>query len=229
MMQEFQSETDILDHDVAFSPELVGKECASCSKALRYSHFRADHSYRDGRRDQCLECEAAPRMSTAEHTARLRERNNSSHWVKQQMLPGQEDYECSEARQGHRMHHSEFVRKLRKLVPCLLVIPGNVKGDLAVYRVYPQPQAHLDGMSMQYLWYVPMGWMPEFSIYLFDSRGVPTREEKRGWRTPLLRLIKSGLLTEEKCNEVFGRPPEGAASAVWFRKLHEHRNQTSAE
>ena len=226
-MHEIGTESTTMDHRLAFSPELVGKECICCGAAKLYKHFRADHSFRDGRRDRCLDCEASPRLSTAEHTSRLRELNNSSHGVKAQQLDHQEDYQVG-GREGRKLHHTEFIRLLQKCVPSIYVTEGYVIGDLAIYQTFPGPQASLDGASFKYLGYISMGLIPEFNLYEFDERNVPVKET-RGWRTPLLRYIKMGLLTEQKCDEVFGRPAECPASVVWFRQLYNRRNQTSAK
>jgi hypothetical protein len=53
---------------------------------------------------------------------------------------------------------------------------------------------------------VQIGQMPELSIMNFDDHGVPTNERRRGWRTCLLQMILKGLISEEKANEVFGKP-----------------------
>jgi hypothetical protein len=163
-------------------------------------------------------------MSTAEHTARLRELNYYSEAVKAQRWQNQEEYENTVARIGKAMHHADLLSKVRRLVPCLYLTDGRIEGDIAIYQTYPCPQPELNGRSFRYLFYCPTGLLPEFSQYEFDHRDVPIKETKRGWRTILLRLIKSNLLTEEKCDEAFGRAV-GPASSVWYRELYKHRNR----
>lgn len=197
------------------------KECITCSRIKPFGEFKRDSSYREGVRDQCLVCESAPRLSTQEHTIRQKEMNyraaNAQRW------DNQEDYENDAARVGMPMHHSELLRRIRKLIPHnLFVMDGRIVGDLAIYRVYGTPQPDLNGRTFRYLFYIPTGWMPEFSQYEFDSRDVPIKESKRGWRTPLLRLIKTGLVSEDQVRDEFGEAL-GEASVVWHRELQKYR------
>lgn len=223
-MHNLQDPANILDSEVAFSKDLIGKECCTCLRIFPYINFKKDSSYRDGHVDQCDVCRTAPRMSTAEHTARLKEQNYSSEAVKKQRFVNQEDYEDDLARQGKWMHSGELILRIKKLVPDLVVRDGNFIGDLAVFMTYPCSQPDLDGRDFKYLFYIPIGWMPEASLIEFDDRDVPVREKKRGWRTPLLRLIKAGFLTEEDCEAEFGKPTPGA-DAVWNRELWQYRNR----
>lgn len=201
------------------------KQCATCLNIKPFNQFRRDASYREGVRDQCLSCESEPRLSTEEHTARLWEKSYYDHRVKSQRWSHQEDYMDDRPRWGHPMHHSELLYKLRNLLPTeLFIIDGNIVGDLAVYQVFGQPQPELNGLTFKYLWYIPTGFMPEFSLYEFDERDVPIKERQRGWRTPLLRLIKSGLLTERQVDKEFG-PAEGMGSIVYRRQLYIYRNK----
>lgn len=216
-----------IDSKVAYSPEVVGKECIGCHKALPFIWFKPDSSYRDGRRDLCSVCESAPRLSTEEHTHRLREMNYNSEAVKRQRWEDQDEFRNDDARQGSSMLHSDLLAKLRTLVPDLYITDGRIEGDLAVFRTYGQPQPRLEGRTFEYLFYVPTGLLPEFSQYEFDTvRDIPIKEKKRGWRTVLLRLIKTGLLKESDCNRVFG-VPSGPASTIWHRELYKFRNRTT--
>lgn len=213
-----------IDRAVVESEEMLGKECCGCMRILPYIHFNRDSSYRDGRKDLCVTCESVPRLSTAEHTARLREQTNSSHGVGRQRLDHQEDYKDDSARVGRRLHHSDFLGVVKKLVPSLYVTDGNIQGELALFRTYPCGQPRLNGRDFEYLFYCPTGYLPEFSLYDFDDRDIPIRERERGWRTVLLRLIKSGLLSEEIVDHVFGKAV-GPGSNVYNRKLYEFRNR----
>lgn len=229
-MHDINDEANQVDQELVESPELLGKECLTCGGVLRYKFFRKDSSYKDGRRDQCLSCESVPRMSLDEHTHRLKEKNFSSEAVKKQRWEHQDDYKNEAARYGRQMTGIEFLTKLKTLVPELYWQNGRIEGDLAVYLTYPFPQPHLDNRDFEYLWYVPRGLMPEFSIYQFDTtRDILQCEKQRGWRTPLLRCIKAGMITEEQADNVFGKPTDGEGSVVYRRKLWEHRNQKKAD
>ncbi len=223
-----------IDRAMVEAQEVLAKECVGCLRIRPNSMFQKDSSCRDGRRDLCDECATSPRLSTEEHVCRLREMTYGSEAVKRQRWQHQEDYRNDLARVGHPMWTHDLMNKLKQLVPSLYVIDGRIVGDLAVYRTYGCPQPRLEGRDFEYLFYVPTGVvvdgafkptpLPEYSIYEFNDRDVPVRERIRGWRTVLLRLIKSGLLTEEKSNEVFGYA-DGPASTVWKRTLYLHRNR----
>lgn len=223
-MHDLNQASNSIDREVVESSDLLGKECCCCVRILGYKFFQKDSSYRDGRKDQCTECASSPRLSTSEHTARLKELNYSSHATKRQRWANQEDYENDVARIGTPLHHSDLLRKLRKLVRSLYIMDGRIIGDLAVFQTFPCPQPDLDGRDFKYLFYIPTGLMPEFSQYEFDERDVPIRESKRGWRTVLLRLIKLGLMSEERCDREFGSA-RGEASIVWYRQLYAFRNR----
>jgi hypothetical protein len=130
------------------------------------------------------------------------------------------------------MHSSEFLYRLRTLIGTnkLFFTDGNFLGDIAVYQVSGVPRPDFDGVppTFKYMWYIPIGWMPEFSVYEFDERWIPVREPIRGWRTPLLRLIKNGLLTESEVDWEFG-PALGEASTVYKRDLYKYRNRSNKQ
>jgi hypothetical protein len=228
-MHELNDPANIVSREVVESNELLGKECIGCLRILPYAFFDRDSSYRDGRKDLCVSCYSAPRLNTAEHTARLREINNNSEAVQRQRWAHQDDYRDDAARVGHVRPSGEFLGAVLRLVPSLYLTDGRIVGDVAIFRTYPCPQPHLDGRDFEYLFYCPTGLLTEYSLYEFEpTRDIPVREKLRGWRTVLLRLIKSGLLTEEECDREFGRAT-GPASSVWYRQLYQHRNKALAD
>ncbi len=228
-MHELNDPANTVSREVVESNELLGKECIGCLRVLSYAFFDRDSSYRDGRKDLCCTCSGAPRLSTAEHYARVREANNSSEAVKRQRWAHQDDYRDDRARVGRVLPSGEFLAKIQKLVPSLYITDGRIVGDLAIFRIYPRPREDLGGRDFEYLFYCPTGLLPEYSLYEFDTaRDIPIREKLRGWRTVLLRLIKAGLMTEEQCDQEFGRAV-GPASNVWYRQLFVHRNHSNAD
>lgn len=211
--------TDVLDQS---NHKVYEKECAGCMRIQPFGCFRRDSSYREGVRDLCLTCESAPRMSTEEHLASQREKNYRA--AQGQRWQNQSDYENEEARWGRVMSSSDLLGKIFKLIPHdLFITDGRIGDDLALYQVYGKPQPDLDNRTFRYLFYIPQGRLPEFSQYEFDHRDVPIKEKRRGWRTVLLRLIKTGLVTEQAVEEEFG-PALGEAATVWRRTLWKHRN-----
>jgi hypothetical protein len=227
-MHELEDAANVVSKEVVESNELLGKECIGCLRILSYAFFDRDSSYRDGRRDLCCNCQNAPRLSTSEHTARLRQMNDNSEAVRRQRWEHQDDYRDDQARVGRAMRSENFLGKLQRLVPSLHFTGGRIGNDIAIFRTYPCPQPHLNGRDFEYLFYCPGGDIPEYSIYEFDGRDIIVREKMRGWRTVLLRLIRSGLLTEAQSDREFGRA-DGPASTVWYRKLYEYRNNRKAD
>lgn len=220
----YESDFEVLDRNVVESPEMLGKECIGCTRVLAYSFYRRDNTYRDGRKDLCVSCESVPRLSTVEHTARLEEKNFNSEAVKKQRWEFQTDYMNDDARKGRPMDHTEFLKRLSWIAKDLYITDGRIEGDLSIFRIYGQPQPHLGGRNFEYLLYIPTTYiMPEASFIEFDERAIPIKERKRGWRTPLLRFIKSRIITEEQANWAFGEPTPGA-DIVWKRELYKFRN-----
>lgn len=214
-----------LDLAKAASPEVYGKQCASCQNDLDWCWFRRDSSSRDGRAGQCTDCEAQPSLSIAEHTHLQRERNHNSEAVRKQRWFDQEDLKNEASRLGRQMSHTDFLSVIRKLVPNLYVTEGRIINHLAVFQTAPGPQAAWEGRDFKYLFYMDTGKLPEFSIYDFDNvRDIIIREKIRGWRTVLLRLLKANLLDETTINRVFGRA-EGKPANRYNRELQLFRNR----
>jgi hypothetical protein len=59
---------------------------------------------------------------------------------------------------------------------------------------------------------------PEYSIMRFNEYNVPTNEKYRGWRTALLTLILTGVVTEEEAERSFG-PAIGEAACFYREQL----------
>lgn len=209
------------------------KECFSCFNIKPYGQFRTDSTFREGVRNQCFECESTPKLSTIEHTYRLKEKTYSSAAVRAQRW-GKDQLDCinEEARSGRYRHSSEIITWLKEVVPSLWFMDGNFIGDVSIFRTYGVPQPRLaniscpEGRDFEYLFYMPLGWLREYSTYLFDARDIPVREKERGYRTIFLRFIKLGLVTEQQVNERFGEPT-GEGSIHYCRQLWRWRNKTS--
>lgn len=227
-MHNVSDPINVVDPYVVESKEVVGKECSGCRRVLSYSFFDRDTTYHDGRKPLCVDCEAVPRLSTSEHTARLDEMNFNSEAVKRQRFDNQLDYMNDEARYGKQMHSSEFISRLYRIISPekLYLTDGNFIGDIAVYQISGVKRPDFDGPrnDFKYQFYMPLGLMPECSIYEFDHRAIPVREHKRGWRTVLLKLIKSKLISESDVDWEFGKP-NGLGTVVYQRELQKFRNK----
>jgi hypothetical protein len=212
------------ERNIVASDNIEHKICHVCARDLSLICFPKDTSYRDSRRNICDQCTNAPRLSTEEHTLRLRELNSQSEAVKKQKFAHQKEYENEDARRSGRwMHYSDFIYHLRKLIgqDKLYIIDGNIEGELALYKVFGCPQK--EGKTFEYLFFMPTGYLPEYSIWEFKEFNIPVRETNRGWRTILLRLIRSKLVTERETEIIFGKA-EGKASVMYRRELFKFRN-----
>jgi hypothetical protein len=56
----------------------------------------------------------------------------------------------------------------------------------------------------------------EWMIMNFDEFGVPTTQKYIGWRTALLTLIRSGVITEQEAHKAF--PVGSGPAANWYRQ-----------
>lgn len=222
------SELDQIDNSIAYSPEIRGAECLSCRRLLAHRYFRKDASLRLGHKPQCLDCESQPKMSMEEHLSGLREKNFNSEGTKRQRHPDQDNMKLVDARLGRPMHCSEFLIRLQRLVPALFVKEGGIVGHLALYLVAEAPQSKWGGKNFKYYGYIEFQTLPEYSRYEFDTvRDIMIRESERGWRAPLLRFIKDGVITEAQCLKEFGAAV-GEGSMTWHKTLWNYRNETAA-
>lgn len=215
------SDYDEINWEAGADPNLRGKECAGCFRLLEYRFYDKNSSYKDGYEPLCPLCRKSPKLSIAEHTARLREMNHNSEGTRRQRHEDQD--EMHEDRPGRPMDCSLFLQKLHHVVPSLYVAQGGVVGDLALYVTSGTPRKDFGGNTFKYLGFVTLGVMPEYSRYEFDSRDILLRETQRGWRSVLLRFIRNKILTEEQCNTEFGHP-SGGTNSLWFKNLHRFRN-----
>jgi hypothetical protein len=203
----------------------ASKDCIACDRLQDVKLFNRDSSYKDGRRDMCISCQSSKKMSMVEHTHRLKELNYDSEAVrKQRWGKDQLDYIDPLPRWGRPMQHGELIARIKKITNKLYFTDGGIVGDIAVYRIYGRPVIGDPPRSFEYLMYISKGEMPEFSILEFDARtDAPVREQLRGWRTILLRLIKHKVITQTECDAEFG-DARGLASRQWHKQLYCFRN-----
>lgn len=225
-MHNTESELNVIDREAALSPDLMGQECGSCFRLLRWKFYRRDTSYKTGYFPQCVDCESQPKLSMEEHLFRLREQNHSSEAVKRQRHVDQGEFRKTDARRGTHKHCSDILLKLHQLVPNMYVKEGGIEGDLAIYQIAPTPRADWNDRNFKYLGYITFHQMPEYSLYEFDEqRDILIRVGTQGWRDVLLRFVKAELLTEEQCDKHFGRPA-GEGSTIWNKRMWQLRNST---
>jgi hypothetical protein len=216
-----ESDYDIIDYEAGVSDEVLGRECCSCWRLLRWKFFDKNSSYKDGYDPQCGWCKKQPKLSISEHTSRLYEMNYSSEGTKRQRHPDQEELRGN--RQGRAMDCGLFLQKLQHVYPLLYVTEGGIVGDLALYATSGINKPEWSGNSFKYIGFVTVGVMPEYSTYEFDDhRDILLRVKQIGWRSVLIRFIQNNILTEKQCDQEFG-PPSGGTDSLWYKKLHDHR------
>jgi len=143
-------------------------------------------------RNTMLSADEAVAAKSEELTTTLQHKGMKKNW---------EEFVDSKARMGQVMHHSEFIRRLRTIVPNLLVVEGRVRGKISLMYTRNTPRAEMplyegkiqDGngyfTQVIYIGWISQGTMPEYEIDIVDefNRAI---SQKRGWRTVLLRMIQ---------------------------------------
>jgi hypothetical protein len=147
-----------------------------------------------------------------------------------------EEFADAKRRMGRVLHHSEFIRKLRGIIPSLIVERAMVNGQISLYVVRNTPVKDVPGCPFKdrthfdCVWYagwLDLGWMPEYEIDKTNDAGVAIGQ-KRGWRTALLRLqarcreknqkqVPDPFVHPNLVEETFGYPTNGP-TASWYRK-----------
>lgn len=123
-----------------------------------------------------------------------------------------------ERRRGFALHSSELVYRVHRLNPGIVVQHQiNFPGEWGLYVAVSN--------RLVYLSAVPQGYLTEFSYTLVDEKDLPT-EERRGWRTILLRLMARGVLTWKQVIAEFGNS-DGLNSERWLVYSEPYRNRNS--
>jgi len=99
-------------------------------------------------------------------------------------------------RMGYVLHHSEFIRRLRSVIPNLMAYPGLQPKKIGLYTVRNTPREEILDYRGNwkyvacplYLGWIDEGIMPEYEVDLVNEVGVAVGQW-RGYRTILLRLI----------------------------------------
>jgi hypothetical protein len=202
-----------LDRDLAFSSTLLGKECQKCKRAYRYNWFNKSSSSRDGYCNICPQCEKTEVLSTAENTSRIRESNFNS--VSNQRRENEEDY-LDRNPIGRTLYTPDIISKLRLAGAKIVAGDAHFANEVSLYA-----ENNLFPNGAQYVGWLPVGLVQEFSEYEYNDYSVPTWEIVHGYRGVLKNLIALNYITEKKCQEVFGPCDE----KVWAKTMFELRNK----
>jgi hypothetical protein len=110
-----------------------------------------------------------------------------------------EEFIDAKRRLGHVLHHSEIIRRLRVIIPNLLVCRGGQADRIGLYVVrntpvkeiqdYPLWNRKMDWVECPYyISFLELGDSPEYEIDFVNDVQVAIGQ-KRGYRSLLLRLI----------------------------------------
>lgn len=152
--------------------------------------------------------------SDKDELARIREMNAAQ--VERDRFPGQDDFEDAERQAGEPMHSSDFVAKVLKLNPALIVEDSlNCRGHAAFYYATPGGEKKYTNASFR------KGILPEFCVIEPDAAGQPVRVQY-GWREVLLRLVKARQLSFRQVVRMFG-DAETVQASTWRRNIRNFR------
>jgi hypothetical protein len=163
-----------------------------------------------------------------------RDKERSDAQVADYRMEGQDLLTDRKARLIHTMHSRDFLRKLRDNgVQCFTyqVPPGpdtpkEMLNTVGLWAEVPTEKAighEYKGHRHQYICYMDIPYMHEWSLLRLDAHNLPIGEAHRGWRTVLSQLILKKVLTETEAHRIFGAP-NGRQSLRYRRTLYEFRN-----
>lgn len=141
-------------------------------------------------------------------------------------LTDQKFFENHEAARGGPMHPNEFIRRLRKMAPNLIIEQGGYRNCVRICILATDDDPASDTFNQRVKEPIACGFcvdepLPEFSSVVTDKDGVASREI-RGWRTVLLRLIHVGAVPYPAVKAEFGDPP-GQRGKAWMSQLQDRR------
>jgi hypothetical protein len=141
-------------------------------------------------------------------------------------LPEQGFLENHEAARGGPMQPNDFIRRLKKIAPDLIIEMGGYKNCVRVCIQAVDDEPSSETFNQRVKTPIACGFcidepLPEFSSVLTDKDGIASREV-RGWRTVLLRLIHTGAVPYPAVKAEFGDPP-GQRGKLWMQQLRERR------
>lgn len=124
------------------------------------------------------------------------------------------------ARKVNPIGTRDFIDKLRKNgVACYTIDNGFPPSTVALWAFKPGTDHVIPVCYLQ----VPA--MYEWSVLRLDKRGLPNGEAYRGWRTVESELIKKGIVSEARADEIFGKVVDGEVSRRFRRDMYWLRNR----
>jgi hypothetical protein len=97
---------------------------------------------------------------------------------------------------------------------------------VALWCVIPSQSqiGHLyQGQRFQYITWLDIPFMYEWSVLRLDEHKVPIGEKYRGWRPAISEMVKRRVFTEQKAHKIFGLP-SGRRSLFYRQRMFLYRN-----
>jgi hypothetical protein len=143
-----------------------------------------------------------------------------------------EEYVDHKRRWGRALHHSDFLRHLRRLIPNLYAEDGRIRNTISLY-IWDRTEPFLGKVGgTVFLGWCHLGPNPEYELDIVNDVGIAVGQ-KRGWRTTIMRMIcrrdkvtffPKSLFSEERAYEEFGFPTQGNTSYNFRANLWKFRN-----
>jgi hypothetical protein len=128
------------------------------------------------------------------------------------------------ARKVNAVSTRDFVQKLRQNgVKCFTVDNGFPPQTIALWAIRPTTG------KLQYICYLQVPAMYEWSVLKVDRHGLPAGEDFRGWRTVLIQMITKDILSETKAHQIFGKPTDSEVSLLYRESLFYIRNKQACK
>lgn len=150
----------------------------------------------------------------------LADKEVSEKMTRRYKMEDQELLLNEEARKVNPIRTRDFIDKLRKAgVKCYTIDNGFPPSTVGLWAFKPNTDYVVPVCYLQ----VPA--MYEWSVLRLDKRGMASGEAFRGWRTVESQLIEKGIVSEDKANQIFGKPVDGDVSRKFRRNMFWFRNR----
>lgn len=164
--------------------------------------------------------------------------NDYKNFVKESFQAAKEESDAQVS--GYKMQHQEllmnaaarkvnaiatrdFIAKLRRAGVKCFTVDNNWYNTVALWAVKPGTD------RLEYICYLQIPAMYEWSVLRVDRHGLPAGEDYRGWRTVLVQLVTKQILTETQVHRIFGRPTDSEVSMIYRESLYFIRNHMESD
>lgn len=172
------------------------------------------------------------RLDPKENVAKKREECIAMAGMKR--LAYQDDLEDPSRTMGPRLQFSEFVSRLKRIVPSLVVKDG-MAGHVALYAPCNTEEVETRTLEWQndkpdfFRVYKYVGGFPKKEMHEFSGLDVEeytrlANREIRGWRSVLIMLLEQGLVSYKKVIAEFGDVGTDRRGWRWLQSTWRYRN-----